>query len=223
MLIDIFRDSESMLDELYNELNHSAFIGGVQRLDLVYECCELSMEHGEAILQILESRQDISALALFRIQFEAVVRAYWLLMVASNIEIQKFEIQREEELLQNVKIPTVAEMITKLENVVEIKHIVEMFKEFKFYSLKHLHSIVHTGRNSLIQRKAGLADAQRIIIVKQVNGFIIMAAQILLRHAAKEKYIHHIHEKFRGCFQMQDDITAEKKAEIDRKYNKALK
>lgn len=75
-----------------------------------------------------------------------------------------------------MKIPTAAEMIAKLENVVEIKHIVQMFKAFMFYSLKHLHSIVHTGLNSLIQRKAGLADAHRIIIVKQVNGFIIMAA-----------------------------------------------
>lgn len=111
-----------------------------------------------------------------------------------------------------MKIPTAAEMIAKLENVVEIKHIVHMFKAFKFYSLKHLHSIVHTGRNSLIQRKAGLADAHRIIIVKQVNGFIVMAAQILLRHAAKEKYIHHIYKKFRNCFQMQDDITAVQKS-----------
>ncbi|UUS58886.1 MULTISPECIES: hypothetical protein [unclassified Acinetobacter] len=41
-----------------------------------------------------------------------------------------------------------------------------------------------------------------------------MAAQILLKHAAKEKYIHHIHEKFRDCFQMQDDITAEKKPKL---------
>src|SRR5690606_21517618 len=86
-----------------------------------------------------------------------------------------------------IKIPTVVEMITKLENVVEIAHIVEMFKEFKFYSLKHLHSSVHTGRNSLIQKRAGLADEQRLVIIKQVNGFITMAAQILLRHAGKEK------------------------------------
>ena len=106
MLTDIFRDSESMLNDLYKELYHSVFMDGVPRLNLVYECCELSMEHGRAILQLLEADQDISALALFRIQFEAVVRAYWLLMVASNVEIQKFQIQREEELFQNVRIPT---------------------------------------------------------------------------------------------------------------------
>ena len=81
---------------------------------------------------------------------------------------------------------------------------------------------MHSGCNSLIQRKAGLAANQRLVIAKQVNGFIMMAVQILLRHAAKEKYIHFINEKYRHCFQMQLDITVEQKVEIDRKYNKAL-
>lgn len=217
-MTNIFRDSEAMLDELNAELNNSIFLDGGLRLDLAYECCDLSIAHGVAILQLLKTNQDISALALFRIQFESVVRAYWLLMVASNLEIQKFEIQSADELLQNVKLPTAAEMIVKLENVIEINHIVEMFKEFKLYSLKHLHSIVHSGRNSLIQKRIGLADSQRLVIVKQVNGFILMAAQILLRHAGKEKWIHSLHAKYRDCFQMQDDITLEEKQKIDAMY-----
>lgn len=221
-MIDIFRLSEDMLDEVNLELSLSVFIKDVLRLDLVYECCDLSIEHGQAILQLLETHHDISALALFRVQFEAVVRAYWLLNVATNTQIHEFEIRSEDELLKNVKIPTVSGMITQLENVPEINHIVDHFREFKFYSLHHLHSIVHTGRNSLIQRKAGMARGVREVIVKQVNGFIVMAAQILLRHAGKEKYIHYIHEKYRGCFQMQSDISNEYKATIDRRYKKAL-
>ena len=221
-MTDIFCDSADMLSELNHELNISIFMDGILRLDLVYECCDLSIEHGQAILQMLQMHHDISALALFRVQFEVVVRAYWLLMVATNTEIQDFEVTNEDELLKNVKIPTAAGMIAQLENVADINHIVENFKEFKFYSLHHLHSIVHSGRNSLIQKKVGLIDSQRLIIVKQVNGFILMAAQILLRHAAKEKYIHYINEKYRHCFQMQSDITVEQKAEIDRRYKKTL-
>lgn len=221
-MTDIFCDSADMLSELNHELNISIFMDGILRLDLVYECCDLSIEHGQAILQLLQMHHDIAALALFRVQFEAVVRAYWLLMVATNTEIQDFEVTNEDELLKNVKIPTAAGMIAQLENVADINHIVENFKEFKFYSLHHLHSIVHSGRNSLIQKKVGLIDSQRLIIVKQVNGFILMAAQILLRHAAKEKYIHYINEKYRHCFQMQSDLTVEQKAEIDRRYKKTL-
>ncbi|WP_425916638.1 DUF6988 family protein [Acinetobacter sp. TSRC1-2] len=219
-MTNIFRDSDAMLDELNAELNNSIFLDSGLRLDLAYECCDLSIVHGVAILQLLKTNQDRSALALFRIQFESVVRAYWLLMVASNLEIQKFEIQSADELLQNVKLPTAAEMIVKLENVIEINHIVEMFKEFKFYSLKHLHSIVHSGRNSLIQKRIGLADSQRLVIVKQVNGFILIAAQILLRHAGKEKWIHSLHVKYRDCFLMQEDISVEDKQRIDAMYNR---
>lgn len=71
---NIFRESEKMLVELGSELNNSIFLEGGPRLEIVYQCCELSIEHGVAILSLLEIKRDISALALFRIQFEAVVR-----------------------------------------------------------------------------------------------------------------------------------------------------
>ena len=123
-MADIFCDSADMLSELNEELSHSIFMDGILRLDLVYECCELSIEHGRAILQLLQTHHDVSALALFRVQFEAAVRAYWLLMVASNDEIQHFDIKNEDELLEKVKIPTASGMINGLGNVAEIKQIV---------------------------------------------------------------------------------------------------
>lgn len=70
--------------------------------------------------------------AKFRVYFEATVRAYWLLMVASNDEIQHFEIKNEDELLEMVKIPKASGMINKWGNVAEIKQIVESFKAFTF-------------------------------------------------------------------------------------------
>jgi hypothetical protein len=75
-LSNIFRESEKMLEELGSELSNSIFLEGGPRLEIVYQYCELSIEHGVAILSLLEMKRDISALALFRIQFEAVVRAY---------------------------------------------------------------------------------------------------------------------------------------------------
>ena len=102
-MTDIFCDSADMLSELNHELNISIFMDGILRLDLVYECCDLSIEHGQAILQLLQMHHDIAALALFRVQFEVVVRAYWLLMVATNTEIQDFEVTNEDELLKMLK------------------------------------------------------------------------------------------------------------------------
>ena len=47
-----------------------------------------------------------------------------------------------------------------------------------------------------------------------------MAAQLLLRHAGKEKWIHILYAKYRDCFLMQEDISAEDKQRIDAMYNR---
>jgi hypothetical protein len=49
-----FCASANMLSELNVGLNHSVFMGGAVKLDLVYECCDLSIEHSRAILQLLK-------------------------------------------------------------------------------------------------------------------------------------------------------------------------
>jgi len=105
-----------------------------------------------------------------------------------------------------------------LKNIEEIKAITLQFEEFKFYSLKHLNSIVHTGKHSIIRNSVGLTQKQSLDVIKQSNGLVSMVAQILLCHAGKEKYIHYIHPKYRDCFQMHDDITLEEKQSIDARY-----
>lgn len=217
---DLHDLSIEMIDELYDVLDQSYFMDGGLRLDLVYQCCDLSIEHGIAVKSLLKDQLITSALALFRIQFESVVRAYWLLMVASNNKVLKLQVSSVEDLFKNQKIPMVSDMIEELAGVKEIVHIIEQFKQFKFYSMNHLNNIVHSGSHSLIRRKAGLDEKQRNIVMRQSNNFTTMAAQILLRHAGKEQYIHQLHEKYRECFHMDTDISVEEKARIDAMYIK---
>ncbi|WP_174492804.1 DUF6988 family protein [Acinetobacter sp. Marseille-Q1623] len=219
-MMDLHALSMEMIDELYKELEQSQFMDGGIRLELVYQCCDLSIEHGIAVKTLLEQNLVTSAMALFRIQFESVVRAYWLLMVASNQDVLKLQLSSIDDLFKNHKIPMVSAMIDALSQVKEITNIVENFKQFKFYSMNHLNNIVHSGAHSMIRRKAGLTVKQHEILVKQTNNFTTMAAQILLRHAAKEKYIHYLHDKYRVCFHMQEDVSSEEKMRIDAMYKK---
>ncbi|MDM1247334.1 hypothetical protein HX005_08020 [Acinetobacter sp. R933-2] len=216
--MDLFDLSMEMINELYGELEQSYFMEGGIRLELVYQCCDLSIEHGIAVKTLLMENLVTSAMALFRIQFESVVRAYWLLMVASNQDVLKLKISSIDDLFKNHKIPMVSAMIEALSQVKEISHIIEQFRQFKFYSMNHLNNIVHSGAHSIIRRKAGLTEQQTEILIRQTNNFTTMAAQILLRHAAKEKYIHHLHEKYRPCFHMEEDVSIEEKMRIDARY-----
>lgn len=218
--MDLFEQSLLMMDELNRELENSELMDGLIRLDLVYQCCYISMEHGVAVQSLLKEKLYTSALALFRIQFESVVRAYWVLLRASNEQILKMQTLNVSELFKNEKMPMVSEMIEQLKNIEEIKSIALQFEEFKFYSLKHLNSIVHTGKHSIIRNAVGLTQKQSSDVIKQSNGFISMAAQILLRHAGKEKWIHMLHAKYRECFQMEEDIRPEEKQRIDAMYKR---
>ena len=143
--MSLFDQSMEMVEELYLELNKSSFLDGGIRLDLVYQFCDLAIEHGVAVKILLENNLVTSALALFRVQFESVVRAYWLLMVASNNDVLKLQISSIENLFKNYKIPMVSVMIDQLKDVRETFHIVEQFRQFKFYSMSHLNNIVHSS------------------------------------------------------------------------------
>ena len=58
--------------------------------------------------------------------------------------------------------------------------------------------------------------------MKQTNNLTLMVAQILLRHANKEQYMHHLNHKYRECFLMEEDISSEEKGKIDAMYKKTL-
>lgn len=221
--MDLFERSILMFDELQNELNDSEFIDGGIRLELVYECCQIAIEHGIAVKTLLETNLITSALALFRVQFEAVVRAYWLLMAATNNEILKFEIKSLSDLLKNSKAPMVSEMIQHLKCIPDINHIAAHFEEFKFYHLKHLNSLVHTGQHSIVRSKLGLDDELYSNIMKQSNGLGMLAAQILLKHTYPDKqhYIGHLRTQYRDCFLFVEDISPEEKARFHAMYTKS--
>ena len=218
--MSLFKQSMEMIEELYQELECSSFIDGGVRLNLVHECCELAIEHGVAVKKLLEANLVASALGLFRVQFESVVRAYWLLMVASNNDVLELQVTSISDLFKNNKIPMASAMIDALSRVVEIKHIVEHFRQFKLYSMNHLNSIVHSGSHSIIRRRAGVNIKQHNDVMKQTNNLTLMVAQILLRHANKEQYMHHLNHKYRECFLMEEDISSEEKGKIDAMYKK---
>jgi len=76
------------------------------------------------------------------------------------------------------------------------------------------------GKHSIIRNSVSLTQKQSLDFIKQSNGFVSMAAQILLRHAGKEKWIHSLHIKYRDCFLMREDISVEDKQRIDAMYNR---
>ena len=62
--MNLFERSLEMIDELNRELQLSYFLDGGLRLDLVYECCDLSIEHGVAVKNLVVLKSDVLAIYL---------------------------------------------------------------------------------------------------------------------------------------------------------------
>ena len=136
------------------------------RLDLVYQCCDISIEHGLAVKTLLEAELFTSALALFRTQFESLVRAYWILFAATDEQVNELGMMNSIEQFtlkehKSISRFTATPMIEALKEIQEIKHIVEQLEEFKLFSLDYLNSIVHSGKQTFLRHTFGLSNEHK--------------------------------------------------------------
>lgn len=223
--MDLFEQSMTMVNELNQELSQSEFVDGGLRLDLVYQCCDISIEHRLAVKILLETELFISALALFRTQFESLVRAYWILFAATDEQVCELGVLDSIEQLtlkehKSISRFTATPMIEALKEIQEIKHIVAQLEEFKLFSLDYLNSIVHSGKQTFLRHIFGLGDEHKKLIIKQLNNLTMMSAQIYLKHTLPDcqKLIQIFLQKYRECFMLPEDISKEDREKILARY-----
>lgn len=97
-------------------------------------CLHTSIEHGFAILVLVDEDLYGSALALIRLQFEAYVRGMWLAQCASDSEVDK--VGQDE-------FPTINKMIASLEEPGRLDG--ALLSMIKGEAWKPLNSLTHTG------------------------------------------------------------------------------
>lgn len=215
----ILEESLKMILELKEEIINSTVIDCGPRLDLVEQCIYISFEHGIGVNTLLTLDMPIQAMVLFRSQFESVVRAYWLLFCASNLQISKlsFGYTFEEQFVKDT-FPTLSEMLDMLQKLdLPAKPVINMFAEFKKYHLNQLNSFVHTGKHSFTRDEIGFDKNLVMTLMKQSNNLITASSQLMLAHTVpdKQKFIHLLTEKYRDCFFMQEDLDPKVKARVE--------
>jgi hypothetical protein len=97
-------------------------------------CLHASIEHGFAILVLVDEDLHGSAVALIRLQFEAYVRGVWLAQCASDSEVDK---------AGNDEFPKINSMIESLEKPGLLDS--ALLSTIKGGAWKSLNSLTHTG------------------------------------------------------------------------------
>ena len=218
----LFEASLQMIGELKQEIIESALMDCGPRLELVEQCIYISFEHGIGVNSLLSMGLPIQAMVLFRSQFEAVVRSYWLLFIASNYQVAKLNFSYTfEEQFESDTCPMVSEMLEKLSKAdLPAKQVIDHLCDFKKYHLKQLNSLVHTGKQSFTRDVMGFKDEMLLVLMRQSNNLITAAAQIMLKHTIpdKQKFIGVLIEKYRSCFYLDDDVDPVMRAKVEKYY-----
>lgn len=213
----LFELSLKMITELKQEIIDSDVMDCGPRLELVEQCIYISFEHGIGVNSLLVAGLPTQAMILLRSQFEAVVRAYWLLFIATNHQVSKLNFSYTfEEQFESDTCPAVSEMLDKLSNPdLEAKLIIDHLCGFKKYHLKQLNSFVHTGKQAFTRNVMGFKSDLLFPMLGQSNNLITVAAQIMLKHTIPDKQylINSYIEKYRPCFYLEEDVDP---AMIDR-------
>lgn len=220
--LELFESSLEMIDELKTEILCSDVVDCGPRLELVEQCIYISFNHGIGVSNLLANDLPIQAMVLFRAQFESVVRAYWLMFLASNNQVSKlnFGYTFEEQFVSDTCLGLV-DMLDKLSNAnLPAKPVIDYLCDFKKYHLKQLNSFVHTGKQSFTRGIIGVKDEMQITLMKQSNNLVTAAAQLMLKHTIPEKqiFIHYLHEKYVNCFYLNEDMDPELKARVEKYY-----
>lgn len=142
--------------------------------------CTIVFEHSESVKILISTGNLTSATGLVRLQYEALVRAMWLLYAAPDIAVDKLMAELTNESAQKAnKLPMLSEMLTKLDGKAPTEAM-DALNEFKEYSWKALSSYVHGGIHAISRHSKGYPVEQLIQLLKISNGLLIMAGMLLI-------------------------------------------
>lgn len=142
--------------------------------------CSIAFEHAESAKLLVATGNYTSAVSLVRLQYEALVRAMWLLYAASDDAVSKLMSELCAESAQKANsIPMLTEMLEKLQGKAPSEAL-EMLREFKEYSWKPLSSFVHGGIHAISRHSKGYPKPLLIQLLKISNGVSSMAGMLLV-------------------------------------------
>jgi len=142
--------------------------------------CSIAFEHAESAKILLASGNFTSATGLVRLQFEALVRAMWLLYAASDTAVSKLmcELTADSAGKAN-KLPMLSEMLEKLKGKAP-QEALDMLLEFKESSWKPLSSFVHGGIHAITRHSKGYPAPLLEQILKASNGVSVVVGMLLV-------------------------------------------
>ncbi|WP_156104721.1 DUF6988 family protein [Arenimonas oryziterrae] len=132
----------------------------------------LSMEHASAMRTLVRQQHYASASALFRPQFDAVVRAIWFSELANDSQLAEFKLDSEKDGV----FPKTFEMFDQCEAL--DTPIVPILKSYHSTYKNRMHSFTHGGFLAVKLHATPYEKLSTSVygMIKSSNGLLVLAA-----------------------------------------------
>ncbi|MDO9108614.1 MAG: hypothetical protein Q7U89_06430 [Coriobacteriia bacterium] len=159
----------------------------------------IAFEHGDSVRILIEASNYTSAFGLVRLQYEALVRGFWLSLVASEDEVA--HIGRDLSVDGVERLPMTLEMLKLLRGNAPGGVMVAL-EDFREKSLKPLNSFVHSGGHAYQRAGGGYPEALVSQVLVASNGLQWVCAlevAALADDANAAVRLHGIRTTFADC------------------------
>ncbi|MCY1208327.1 hypothetical protein D9M68_139740 [compost metagenome] len=146
-----------------------------------YQCALMSVEHAAGAVALLTIGMPNAAMALFRPQFETLIRGVWLLEAAGEKWVRQYHGPLTEESARAAdKAPGLKVMFDELLNLEDprVKDVVSHLDEYRQQSLRAMNSFTHGGMHPMSRSGTGYPLALIDNVVRCANGLVCYAAQM---------------------------------------------
>lgn len=179
-----------------------------QRLLAVASLAMLSVEHSAGVRYLFKTKCLASAFALFRLQYEALVKSLWVFYISKDEDIDSIVGELEEaRITKNKKVfPSISKMLEQLlsANTPAHSHVLSLV-ELKDYSWDAMNSFVHSGLHAVRRNITGYPTELIYTIIKQSNNLLYLSAYLKAVITGDPNAINGVsiaRQRYMSCFQL---------------------
>ena len=164
---------------LINEINPIIILGPRQNINRWFGSwimCDVAVEHAHSLQSLMDVGNYTSAMAVLRLQFDALTRSVWLLWGATDNKVERI-MQKLSADTANADngLPSHVEMIKQIDGKAPAEA-TRMLSEFRHLTWKASSSFVHGGIHAMQRHK----DGYPLELLKQImissNGLVMLSA-----------------------------------------------
>lgn len=179
-----------------------------QRLLAVASLAMLSVEHSAGVRYLFKTKCIASAFALFRLQYEALVKSLWVFYISKDEDIDSIAGELDEaRITKNKKVfPSISKMLEQLlsANTPAHSHVLSLI-ELKDYSWDAMNSFVHSGLHAVRRNITGYPTELIYTIIKQSNNLLYLSAYLKAIITGNPNAINGVslaRQRHMACFQL---------------------